>query len=160
MWEICQERRMNNWKELSVELVRFHKDGNLSVNQNGSLLKISRKKKRLGLIELDPLHPSSPHPSMLSGMYGCIIQWALLYLWGAQLSGWEAASSNRRSPAVLRQARQHCTLGCAHTSCQNTLFLLDNLHVTLSAVCRPSHHGDVRISTPVTPPCGPSCVWR
>lgn len=128
-----------------------------------SLLKISRqkeKKKCLGLIELDPLRPPSPHPSMLSEMYGCIIQWALLYLWGAQLSGWEAASSYRRSPAVLRQARQRCTLGCAHTLCQNTLFLLDNLRVTLCAVCRPSHHGEVRISTPVTPPRGPSCVRR
>lgn len=155
---------MNNWQELSVELVCLHKGGNLSVIQNGTSsqkpfenFKAKGKKKRLGLIELDPLRPPSPHPSMLSEMYGCIIQWALLYLWGARLSGWEAASSYRRSPAVLRQARQRCTLGCAHTLCQNTLFLLDNLRVTLCAVCRPSHRGKVRIPTPVTPPRGPSC---
>lgn len=153
---------MNNWKELSVELVCFYKDGNLSVNQNGTSSQKpfenfkGKKKKRLGLIELDLLHPSRCWAECMDALSSEHYSTSEEH----NSQGGEAASSNRRSPAVLRQARQHRTLGCAHTSCQNTLFLLDNLRVTLSAVCRPLHHGDVRISTPVTPLRGPSCVWR
>lgn len=136
-WEICKKKNVEN--ELIAEPTHWHwQGGSLSMNQRHLLLKPFKKKtariKCLGPHELD-------FPLLLSWMCGCIIQWAVLYLYTVQLSS--SGCILHQHPLHFPHKHDKTPFSHAYTSCGGTVFPFDNL----------SHHRLLSLSSVTSPWC-------